>query len=180
MTDAGTFARHARVLLDAAPEGDAERVVSELEGFAALLREQPEVSRPLFSAAVEPARKADAVRAIARAAAFGPMVTTLLARLAERHQLAAVPLLAVAARARLLERRNIVAAEVTTAVRLEDAQTAAIARRLGEVTGKDVRVSARVDPSIVGGVVAKIGSLVYDGSVTRRLARMRQKLVENV
>jgi F-type H+-transporting ATPase subunit delta len=43
-----------------------------------------------------------------------------------------------------------------------------------------VRVSTRVDPSIIGGVVARVGSTVFDGSVTSQLARMRQKLVENV
>jgi len=180
MRENSSFARQARALVDAAPDGNPERMAADLEVFAALLRDEPDLSRVLLSRGVEGARKADAVRAIAQRAGFSPMAGTLLARLAERHHLAAVPQLAAAVRARLMERRNIVSAEVTTATSLSPEQTAAIAARLGEVTGKDVRVSARVDPSIIGGVVAKIGSLVYDGSVTRRLARMRQKLVENV
>jgi F-type H+-transporting ATPase subunit delta len=73
-----------------------------------------------------------------------------------------------------------VSAEVTTAMPLPPGKVEAITRKLGEVTGKQVRVSSRVDPSIIGGVVARIGSIVYDGSVTGQLARMRQKLVENV
>jgi len=178
MTDPGTFARHARALLAAA--ADPARVGADLEAFAALLRDQPDLSRALLSTAVDPSRKADAVRAIGRQAGFEPMVATLLVRLAEGDQLAAAPDLAAAVSARLLERRNIVSADVTTAVPLPAEQIDAIARRLGDVTGKDVRVSARVDPSILGGVVARIGSLVYDGSLTRRLARMRQKIVENV
>ena len=83
-------------------------------------------------------------------------------------------------RARLLDRRNIVEAEVTTAVALPAEQVSALAGRLRDVTGKDVRLQARVDSTIIGGVVTRIGSTVYDGSVTGQLTRMRQKLVENV
>jgi F-type H+-transporting ATPase subunit delta len=104
----------------------------------------------------------------------------LLTTFAERDRLAIVPGLAKAYHARLLERRNIVAAEVTTAVPRPSDRSEAIAKRLGDLTGKQVRVSTRVDPSIIGGVVARVGSTVFDGSVTSQLARMRQKLVENV
>jgi len=168
------------MLVDSAHGTDPGRLSADLDAFAALLRERPELSRVLLSPAVDPMRKADAVRAVAARADFTPVAGALLARLAERGQLAAVPALAEAVRARLLERRNIVSAEVTTAVPLSAEETSVIARRLGEVTGKDVRVSARVDPAIIGGVVARIGSRVYDGSITRRLARLRQKFVENV
>ena len=54
---------------------------------------------------------------------------------------------------------------------------AALAAALGRAAGGDVTISERVDPSIVGGVIAKVGSVVFDGSVTTQLARMRQKLV---
>ena len=180
MPEAPSFARHARALIDGLGGIDPDRVGADLEAFAALLKEQPELSRVLLGSGVEPARKADVVRALAGRAGMTPVVGALLVRLAGRNQLAAVPALAAAVSARLLERRNIVSAEVTTAVPLSADQAEAMTRRLGEVTGKDVRVSTRVDPSIIGGVVAKIGSHVYDGSITRRLARMRQKLVENV
>lgn len=175
-----SYARLARVLLDSAKGAEPERVAADLEAFAGLLRDYPEISRPLLHPAVDPARKADAVRAAAAHAGFVNVVSTLLVRLAERGQLAAVPELAAAVRARVREERNIVDAEVTSAVPLSPDQIGAIARRLGEVTGKDVRVSARVDPSILGGIIARIGSIVYDGSIANRLARMRQKLVENV
>jgi F-type H+-transporting ATPase subunit delta len=100
--------------------------------------------------------------------------------LVERHQLGTLPALAHAYRARLMERRNIVAADIATAVPLSADTTEAIAQRLGEVTGKQIRLQARIDASLIGGVVARVGSIVYDGSVTGQLARMRQKLVENV
>ena len=181
MNSGAESARYARALFEVAErDSDPERVGEELAAYTRLLNEQPELSRVLYSPAVPAPRKADAVRAIAAQAGFTPMVARLLAALAERDWLAVVPELAEAFHARLLERRNIVAAEVTTAVPLPAGQAAAVARRLGEVSGKDVRVSSHVDPSIIGGVVARIGSMVYDGSVTSQLARMRQKLVENV
>jgi F-type H+-transporting ATPase subunit delta len=180
MSERASFARHARVLLDASRGTDPDRVSDDLDAFAALLRDHMDIARPLLSGGVDAGRKADAVRAIGRHAGFTPVVAGLLVRLAERHQLAIVPGLAAAVRARLLEQRNVVSADVMTAVPLTEEQRAAMARRLGEVTGKDVRVTSRVDPSILGGVVTRIGSMVYDGSITRRLARMRQKLVENV
>jgi F-type H+-transporting ATPase subunit delta len=181
MNNGAAFARYARALFDvAARESDPGRVGSELEAFVRLLGDNPDLSRVLYSRAVPPTRKADAVRAIAAEAGFTPMVSRLLIALAERDRLQAVPPLAKAFESRLLERRNIVSADVTTATPLPPEKTDAISRRLGEVTGKQVRLSSRVDPSIIGGVVAQVGSIVYDGSVTGQLARMRQKLVENV
>jgi F-type H+-transporting ATPase subunit delta len=73
-----------------------------------------------------------------------------------------------------------VRARVTTAVPLAPEQAEALGRRLTEVTGRQVTLQTAVDPSIIGGVVTEVDSTVYDGSVTRQLARMRQKLVENV
>ena len=69
---------------------------------------------------------------------------------------------------------------MTTATTLTSQQADALAQRLSQVIGREVLLSARVDPSIIGGVVTQVGSTVYDGSVTRQLARMREKLVENV
>lgn len=181
MNNGAAYARYARALLEVAErESDPDRVGRELDAYLQLLADHPDLARVLQSPTVPGARKADAVRALATQAGFTPMVARLLAALGERDRLAMVPELVQAFRARLLDRRNIVSAEVTTAVPLPPDRTDAIARKLGEVTGKQVQVSSRVDPSIIGGVVARVGSMVYDGSVTNQLARMRQKLVENV
>ena len=107
-------------------------------------------------------------------------MSKLLPLLAERNALGTLPALAAAYRTRLLERRNIVSANVTTAAPVAPERADAIARRLSEVSGKQVQLSTRVDPSIIGGVVARVGSTIYDGSITTQLARMRQALVENV
>ena len=60
--------------------------------------------------------------------------------------------------------------------RLTEGQ-ARLADALGKVTGRTVTVNARVDPAIVGGVVARVGSLVFDGSVVRQIERLRERLL---
>ena len=89
-----------------------------------------------------------------------------------------LPDLAEAYRERLLAHQNIVRAEVTSAVPLSPEKTKALDESLSKVTGKKVELSTSVDPELLGGVVAKIGSTVYDGSVRTQLEQLRKELVE--
>ena len=70
-------------------------------------------------------------------------------------------------------------AHVTTAVALTPDRTQALADALGKAVGGTVRITASVDPAIVGGVVARVGSTVYDGSVTRQLERLKSQLINS-
>ena len=180
MSDEAKIAHHARALLDVAEAaGHADAVADELDVVAAAVS-APDAARVLLNPVAPISVKVETVRAIGAQAGLTPTTAKLLVILAEHDALAKLAPLAVAYRARLLDRRNIVPAEVTTALPLPPDRIEALARRLGEVTGKQVLLSSAVDPSIIGGVVAKVGSTVYDGSITTQLARMRQKLVENV
>jgi F-type H+-transporting ATPase subunit delta len=180
VTNRAALSRYARALLEVAERhSNAEDVATDLDTYARVVQEHGELARVLHSPAIPPAKKADAVRALASQLGLTPLVTQLLTALAERDRLAVVPQLAPVYRDRLLARRNVVSAEVTTAVPIPSEKVEAIGRRLGEVMGKQVRLSSRVDASIIGGVVARVGSTVYDGSIDSQLARMRQKLVEN-
>ncbi len=76
------------------------------------------------------------------------------------------------------ERRGVAVAEVTTAVPLDDKSAEFVAERLSALTGKQITLQQSVDPSIVGGIVAKIGDKLINGSVANRLARMREKLAQ--
>lgn len=71
---------------------------------------------------------------------------------------------------------GIAHAEVTTAVELAPAQLDAIAQKIGQSLGKQVRVTGTVDPGIVGGVVVRVGDKLVDGSVRTRLKRLRREL----
>jgi len=74
--------------------------------------------------------------------------------------------------------RGIEHAEVTAALPLNDENREAISRRLGEMAERRVVIDARVDPSILGGFIARIGDRLIDGSIRQRLEALRRRLVE--
>ena len=74
--------------------------------------------------------------------------------------------------------RRVLPADVVTAVPLDDARRAAVAKALTQAAGCAVTLNERVDPAIIGGMIARVGSTVYDASVTRQLEKMRQQLLE--
>jgi len=105
-----------------------------------------------------------------------PAVRNFLAILTHRDRLDLIPQIVDTFRRLVNEYRNIVVADVTTAVPLSDVTRQALASALGRATGKSITMTERVDPSIVGGVVARVGSFVYDASITRQIERLRDRL----
>jgi F-type H+-transporting ATPase subunit delta len=78
---------------------------------------------------------------------------------------------------RVLELHQVVRAEITSAVPLPAEKVQAIEASLAAASGVRVVITPKVDPALLGGVVAKVGSRVYDGSIARHLARIRARLV---
>ncbi|PYQ94736.1 MAG: F0F1 ATP synthase subunit delta, partial [Acidobacteria bacterium] len=76
--------------------------------------------------------------------------------------------------------RNVVRAEVTSATALVPERVRQIQQSIAGVTGRTVTLDTRVDPSIIGGIVARVGTVVYDASVARQLEKMRERLVESL
>ncbi len=87
---------------------------------------------------------------------------------------------AIAAQFRRMESQmlGIETARVTTAVPLDEREATAIAEHLASITGKKITLEQRVDPNILGGIVARIGDRLIDGSVASQLAAMRRRLAE--
>ncbi len=100
----------------------------------------------------------------------------MLRLLAGRDRLVLLPDLLDEYRRRLMDLQQIVRAEVTSAVPLPAGAAPAIERALAARTGRTVAMTTRVDPAILGGVVTRIGSVVYDGSVKRQLEKMKDTL----
>jgi F-type H+-transporting ATPase subunit delta len=170
--------RYARALLDVAVKerADLEQIERELTQFADLFTQYPLLEKVLLNPAVPVPRKRAAVADLLARANFSPIVSKLLALLADRDRLVLVPDLLKAYSDRLLDYRHVVRAEVTTATPVDAGRAEAIQRGLAELTGRTVMMSMKVDPAIVGGMVARIGSTVYDASVTRQLERLRETL----
>lgn len=183
MTLASTARRYGRALFDVVLQqnGDLDRTLRELEAFGALMTTHPALGAVISNPAVPASKKRAMVDAIlaADAAGVSDPVARTLALLADRDRLALVPALARAFNERVMAHRQIVRAEVTTAVAIDDTRVQAIADALGQATGRHVMVEPKVDASILGGVVARVGSVVYDGSVARQLEKMKESLVES-
>ena len=192
MTNRTAANRYARAILEVAVKeaqgvGGAsavsetlQRIEQELAAFAELFNQHPTLQKVLLNPAVPVPQKRAAVIALTDRAQVLPIVAKLLVVLAERDRLVLVPDLLAQFRERLLDYQNVVRAQVTTAMPLGTDRAKAIEASLARVTGRTVRLATAVDPTIIGGVVARIGSTIYDGSVTRQLQKMKARLVEGV
>ncbi len=177
MTSRAAAARYARALFDVAlKESDAAAVEGELAAFVDLVASHDLLSRVLANPAVPAPRKQAAVEQIAARAGFPAPLARLLALLAARDRLGLLADVRDEYRRCLLDHQKIIRAEVTTAVPLPPDRVEALQRAFSGITGRTVLVSASVDPAVIGGVVARLGSTVYDGSVRRHLERIREAL----
>jgi F-type H+-transporting ATPase subunit delta len=178
MSARSSATRYAKALLDvSATDGDADRVERDLAAFVATMDAHRDLQQVLTAPSVPASGKRGVVTAVATRLGLGPTTQKVLQLLAERDRLTLAGDLLAVYRERLLERRKIVRAAVRSAVPLSPESLAAITARLGAITGKNVAVDASVDASLVGGVVAKVGSTVYDGSVKTQLEKLRKQLV---
>ena len=178
MTSRGAAIRYARALFDVAQkEADIQQVGRELAGFTAMVGSHEVLTKALSNPAIPVQRKRAVVeQLLARAGAVTPTLAKLLLLLAERDRLGLLPDLAQAYEARLREHAQVVRAELTSAVPLAADRVAALQQGLQQVTGRQVQLETRVDPTIIGGAVARIGSTVYDGSVTTQLHKVQARL----
>ena len=172
--------RYAKALFDVAIEekADLAKVGQDLDELVAMMKASPELAMASGRSSLTEAARRSLMEAVSKAMTLSAPVTKMLVLLAQSGKLNLVPDLAAAYRERLLTHQNIVRAEVTSAAPLSPEKTKALEESLSKVTGKKVEITASVDPELLGGVVARIGSTVYDGSVRTQLARMRQELVK--
>jgi F-type H+-transporting ATPase subunit delta len=181
MTSRAAGTRYARALFDVAlKEGDVQKAGADLAGFAQLVESHGGLARVLSNPAIPAARKRGVVeQLLARERGISPTVVKLLMLLADRDRLVLLPEISSAYQSRLMAHAKVVRAEVVTAVALPADRVAALQQGIARAMGRDpvnVQLLNRVDPSIIGGAVTRIGSTVYDGSVTRQLEKMKETL----
>jgi F-type H+-transporting ATPase subunit delta len=182
MTSRAAGIRYARALFDVAlQQADVQQVGRELAEFGGIVSGHEGLSRVLANPGVPAAQKRAIVdQLFSSAGHVSPVIVKLLGLLADRDRLALLPDIVSAYRERLMEHEKIIRVELVTAVALPPDRLAALQQRLAAATGRrteDVHLETRIDPSIIGGAITKIGSTVYDGSVTRQLAKMKETLV---
>ncbi len=179
MSNRSSAIRYAKALFDVTlKEGGLEQAERDLSAFADLFEKNVELKKALVNPAIPVTAKRRVMdELIARAKLLGPLAK-LLALLADRDRLELLPELAAAYRDRLMEHQNVVRAEIVTAAPIGEDRIASMQKQLAGVTGSTVTMTSRVDPAILGGVVAKIGSTVYDGSIAAQLAKLKETLTQ--
>ena len=179
MTNRAAAGRYARALLEVSQkDGDPARVERELTGFVELSEAHPTLRDALGNPAVPPAKKEALVGALlSRLSDLSGVTRRLLTLLAARDRLVLLPEILAMFRQHLLDLQGVIQARITTASPLEPTRVDAIAASLRQSTGREVRITADVDASIIGGLVTEIGSTVFDGSVAHHLKRLRRRFL---
>jgi F-type H+-transporting ATPase subunit delta len=174
----GVARQYALALFTVAARAKSEQSVGrELDAFAELVDSHDELRAALSSGAIPRADKRALVTALAGRVGLSGEVARLVELLADNGRLPLLADIAREYRRRAMEADGRVTAELVTALPIDDARRDALAAALGQATGRQVEVTGRVDPAMIGGAVARVGSVVYDGSVASQLERMRRGLV---
>ena len=181
MTSGAAAGRYARALFDVVLKegGNVEQVQQDLQQFIDVFAQHPALSAVLGNPAIPASKKQAVAKAlIERAGPISPVVGKVILMLAERDRLLLLPDIGRVYRERLMDHQKIIRGQVTTAVAIAPETLRSLEQGLQSATGRTVVLEARVDPSIIGGAITRLGSTVYDGSVTTQLQKMKQALIE--
>ena len=171
--------QYANAAFDVARRHDRlDAVGRDLAATAALVAAHQELRHVFATPIIPPKKKRALVEALlATAGEMTLEAKRLLLMLADRDRLMIIGEINEAYAERRMAADRLVNAEIRTATPLDESQTATLARALSAATGRTVTVSNQVDPAVLGGAVARVGGLVFDGSVARQIQRMRQRLL---
>ncbi len=177
---AGVVARrYAKALADVASgSNELEAVRDDLRAFARVLREQAELRHFVANPSIARSDAAAVLKDVIGAMHLRPLAGRFIELLLQAGRVADVETILRAYEEQVDVRLGRVRATVAWAAPVAEAEAAELRRRLSAVTGKEVYLDSRIDPSLLGGIVAQIGSQVYDGSLRTQLRRMRETLTK--
>jgi F-type H+-transporting ATPase subunit delta len=171
--------RYAKALLDVLYPPKAETGREQLLQFTSLLSQQRDARLLLENPTVSGERRKDLLKRIGDTLALDVPIRNFLALLIDRNRLDLLDEITSTYEALLDEKLGIVRARVTSALDLDSRQRDEVAARLQALTGKKVRMEVSVDPSLIGGLVAQVGSTIYDGSIRQQLQAFRNNLTKD-
>lgn len=168
--------RYAVTLLDAAAEsGVADAVANDLKGVQATVAGSSDLQAFLSNRLIDGAVASSALTAMFDGKVGGLMLN-FLKMVAQRRRANLLGVIVDTALRVLDERAGIATAEVRCAAELTGEQIERLQQRLSTHTGNRVQVEVQIDPSLRGGIIARIGDTVFDGSVETQLARLHRRL----
>ena len=170
----GLAGRYATALYAYADEAhELDRVVAEMETLGRLIEESADFRRLIESPLIDVIAARDAALAVLRAQGFGASVCHFVGVVIANRRLRQLPDFVRAFAALAAEKRGVVIAHVTSAHPLSDVQEQALRARLIEAGYNQVQLIQEVDPSLLGGLVVRIGTRLYDSSLKSRLQRLQ-------
>ena len=170
--------RYARAFGDVVIDGrlDANRVLQELESMAATARDNQQLRQVWESPAIAADQKRSLLDAIVARQSISRPVRNLIAVLIDHRRIASLEQVVKDFRQELDRRLGFAEAEISSARELSDSEKRALESQVERLSGKKVRARYSQDASLLGGAVVKLGSTIYDGSVSGQLEKLREQL----
>jgi F-type H+-transporting ATPase subunit delta len=171
-TDVG--ARYARALFDLALETEAlDAVENDLKALKAARAESAQLRQALASPVISGEDKGKVLTALGQALGFAQTTLNFIGVLAANRRAAALPAITASFERLSAAHRGVVAADVTTAVALTDAQVQGVKAALALALGQEPEITTHVDPSILGGLKVRVGSRLFDASLRSKLDSLK-------
>jgi F-type H+-transporting ATPase subunit delta len=172
--------RWARAIFDLGKEaGSVARLTDDIAAFAETYGAHAELAAVLDNPLVADTDREAILREVAQRMSLSDLSVASLRLLARKRRLRALPDLARQLRRLADDDQNLLRAEVAAAGPLTDGYLDKLRAEIEKATGKKVSITFRRDPSLIGGVVTKIGDQLIDGSVRARLATFRDSLLRS-
>jgi F-type H+-transporting ATPase subunit delta len=169
--------RYASALADVVLErGEAREVQQELQTWAEMLQSNPNLQEVIRNPTIALDKKRALLNQLIERTKPRPTTTNFLKVLLQNQRLIEIPEINRKLTEILDERAGMIAAVVTTAGPVPAASQASLRTKLTELTQKKVRVDFEQDPELIGGLVTRIGSTVYDGSVRNQLQQIKERM----
>lgn len=169
--------RYAKAIFEiGSDQGGLDKLGSDLRTLSAAMKESAELTQVLTSPALKKADRRKVIDALLQR--IGSVTTTrnTIYLLLEGERLGSLPMISRELDRMIEEKAGRVSAEVVSAKPLDPSQLSQITASLEKLSGKKVSVSTRQDPDLLGGVVAKVGDTVFDGSLRTQLRNLRDEL----
>ncbi len=175
----GIAARYATAVFDLSrDEGALADLETNVDDLAAALSGSEDLRELISSPVYSREAQGRAIAAVADKMGLMPILKNTLGLMASKRRLFVLPQLVEALRARIAEHKGEVTAEVTSAKALTKTQSEALAKTLKSRVGKEVKINAAVDESLIGGLVVKVGSKMIDTSIRSKLNSLQNAMKE--
>ena len=171
--------RYARALFALAREEDeVASIRAELDDMARLLAANPDLKRRLFQPLHPVRERREVLKSVCEQGRGSQMIRNFFAYLIEQRRLVAFETIHDEFNRLADEAAGRVRAEVRSASPLRDEQRTRLIDALAQRTGKEIELTLQVDPSLIGGAIATVGGLVFDGSLRTQLLQLRGTLTQ--